>query len=63
MFALHIWHALCAGRMMDEAATALQGSVYRAVGVGVYIGAHCHGYLLHTYIPPKSHIIPQEYPQ
>lgn len=34
-----------------------------AVSLAVYIGAHRHGYLLHTYVPPKSQIILHEYPQ
>lgn len=34
-----------------------------AVSPGVYIGAHRHGYLLCTYVPPKSQIILHEYSQ
>lgn len=33
------------------------------VSPAVYIGAHRHGYLLHTYVPPKSQIILHEYSQ
>lgn len=54
---------LCIGRMTNGPATALKESVYWSCQPEFLHCAHRHGYLLHTYVPPKSQIILSEYSQ